>query len=451
MNKKLQVLATSFLIFGLATPAYAFLQNLLNDLKKIQPGGAGSPTAVPVGQPSGGAAGSVDSMKLFQLNCSGILGTWTPLKRKSLSAAPEVVAGKYFKISADIEPKLLKGIGVNFKGSFLNLKVHIQDINDQTVIDLANAFSADPSVAMLAQVIAYAETGDGWSDGTKPSELTEAQTLLAMILMQYPELALDKNKAHELLRKSSLNNSGLGVALIARHYLYGDYAPRNIETFSNYIARASKNYPVKLADQSIYFALDTIPNWQYRKQYLDLINMSQDMTRDIERQRRVAKSTNLYKNVLALMAEGHEIDELMLKSLGGGDKIAEIRAKGEMLRKEGTGESNLIEVAANQSALFKSEVKLLLAMPHQLDSQNKENLAKANRLILKNMDTFRGYVAELSLKVFSGDIGAAVEVGQHFRTYIRSACEIAPRSVELAKQVGIPLPQIPASEMAKDL
>ena len=68
MKKTLQVLATYFLIFGLATPAYAFLQNLLNDLKKIQPGGAGSPTAVPAGQPSGGAAGNVDNMKFFQLN-----------------------------------------------------------------------------------------------------------------------------------------------------------------------------------------------------------------------------------------------------------------------------------------------------------------------------------------------------------------------------------------------
>ena len=444
MKKKIKIMSLSLIALGLSTPSYAFLDKLNDKLKKIQQGGS-PPAASPTGRPGGGAAAS----DAFGAICKQVLGTG--FKQKSLSGSPDAIVGKYFKMSADMEPKLSQGINRSFKGSLVNLKSHISDIHDTTVRDLAEVFNANPSVAMLAQIIAYAEAGDNFRDGEKPSERTEAQTLLAMVLMQYPDLALDKNKANEILRKSSLENSGLGLALVARNHLFGDYAPQNINTFSNYIGRASAQYPVKLSDQTIFYALNNIPNWRYRQQYIDLLKQSQQMTADFERQREAAKSSDTNKRALILMNEGRKIDELTLDALGAGPRMAEIRAKAEMLKKEGAGEANLIEVAANQSASFKTEVSALLAKNPQLDNQAKEKLAEANRLLVQNLNAMRGITVELFLKLFAGDAGGSVESGEHVHRYFRDGCSVGRRQVDLAKQAGVPSPQIPASAMAKDL
>jgi len=444
MKKKIKIMSLSLIALGLSTPSYAFLDKLNDKLKKIQQGGS-PPAASPTGRPGAGAA-SGDS---FNAICKDVLGTG--FKQKSLSGAPDSLTSKYFKLSSDLEPRLLQGLNQSYGGTIVNLKAHIVDIHDAAVRDLAEAFNANPSVAMLAQVIAYAETGDTFRDGEKPSERTEAQTLLAVILMQYPDLVLDKNKAHEILRKSSLDNSGLGLALIARQHLFGDYAPKNINTFSNYIGRASGLYPVKLADQSIFYALNNIPNWQYRQQYLDLLKQNEKLQADFARQAAAAKASDTNKRALILMNEGRKIDELTLEALGAGPQMAQIRAKAEMLKKEGAGEANLIEVAANQSASFKSEVNALLAKSPQLDNQAKEKLGEANRLMLQNLNSLKGITVELMLKGLAGDIGGTAEIMQHTNRYFRDACGVGKRKIELAKQAGVPSPQIPASSMAKDL
>lgn len=423
--------------------AHAFLDKLKGGLEKLQQGQGGA-AQQPSAQGRGGGAADT-----FNATCRQVLGA--PYKQKALTASPDVIAGKYFNVSADTEVRLLKGINRSFKGSFVNIKSHIPDIHDTNVRDLAEAFNSNPSLTILAQVISYAESGDVYRDGDKPSEKTEAQTLLAMVLMQYPELAKDRSTAYQLLRQSSLDNSGLGLALIARTHLFGDYAPREINTFSNYIGRASAQYPVKLADQSIFFAIQNVPNWQYRQQYLDLLRQSQEMTRDFERQRAAAKSSDTNKRALALMQEGKKIDELTLEALGAGPRMAEIRAKAEMLRKEGSGEANLIEVAANQSESYKAEVNNLLARSPQLDEESKKKLAEANRRMVENLNGLKAITVEVALKFFSGDIGGTMESGEHINRFFRNSCSVGRRQVELATQAGVPAPQIPTAALARDL
>lgn len=441
---KLQALRMAAAVFalGLTTSGHAFLGGFTEALKKAQQGG---------GSPMGGAtpSGSQASADAFNSTCKQVLGA--PFKEKTLSAPVDQVVGRYFKVAADTEPKLMGGINKSYTGTMVKLSAHVADIKDQTVRDLAESFVANPSMSILAQIVEYAENGDGYRDGENPSEKAEAQTLLAMVIMQYPELALNKGAASDLLRKSSLANSGLGLALIARAHLFGDFANKDINTFSNYIGRASGEYPVKLADQSIFYALEKIPNWQYRKQYLDLLKQSQEFTADFNRQREAAKSSDTNKRALALMAQGQKIDELTLEALGAGPRMAEIRAKAEMLKKEGAGEANLIEVAANQSESFKAEVNAMLAKNPQLDDQAKERLAEANKLMLENLNGMKAITVELALKFFSGDIGGTQESGEHINRYFRDACSVGQRKIELAKQSGIPSPQLPASALAKDL
>ncbi len=447
MNNAFIYAVVASLFVGVSVPSYAFLDKLNDQLKKAQQGNSAQGQSAPaVSSRSRGGSASSDS---FNAVCKQVLGAG--YKEKKLSASPDAVVSKYFKVGADFEPKLLNGVNRSFKGSLVNLKSHISDIHEPSVRDLAEAFYANPSLTMLAQVVAYAETGDGYRDGEKPSERAEAQTLLAMILMQYPELANNKSDAHEILKRSSLENSGLGLALIARHFLFGDYAPQNINTFSNYIGRASSQYSVKLADQSIFFALNNIPNWQYRQQYTNLIKQSQQMTADFDRQRAAAKSSDTNKRALVLMNEGRKIDELTLDALGAGPRMAEIRAKAELLKKEGGGEANLIEIAANQSATYKAEVAALLAKNPKLDDQAKTKLAEANKMMVQNLNAMKGITVEVALKFLSGDIGGTMESGGHINKYFRDACSVGRRQVELGKQAGLPTPQLPADALAKDL
>jgi hypothetical protein len=432
-------------------PAHAFLDKLKGGLEKLQQGGAGSPpraaatgsgSAAPPGRQ---AAGRSD----FAFFCRDLMGV--PFKEKKLNTSPEAMVGNYLRVDPDIEVRLNRGIHQSHQGSFVNLRVHTPDLHDKTVRDLAEAFVANPSVPMFAQVIAYAAEGDGYRDGEKPSERTEAQTLLAMLLLQYPDLVKDKDAASRLLRQSSMDNSGLGTALIARAHLFGDLAPRNINTFSNYIARASAQYNVKLADQTIYYALNNITNWRYRQQYLDLIKQSQEMSSGFERQRVAARSTDVNRRALALLQESQRIDELTLDALGAGPKLAEIRAKAEMLKKEGSGEANLIEVATNQSQAFKEELNLLLAKSPQLDEGAKAKLAEAMRLRLANINVAKGLVVEVALKFLSGDIGATQESGEHMNRFMKSNCSVFGQEIVLAKQSGVPEPQLSNAVLAKDL
>jgi hypothetical protein len=376
---------------------------------------------------------------------------YAPIKQKDLAGtSAEQLVSKYFKMSADIEKLLLDGSGTKRVGTMPNFESSLDDIKDKEIKKLGQAFMANPSVSVLAQIIAYAERGDGFVSESEPAEIAEAQTLLAMVMMQYPNLAIDKDYVLVLLKQAQSKNSGLAVAYIARANLFGDYAPRNIGAFSNYIAQASKNYPVKLADQTIFYAIEKMPDWKQRKQYLDLLKMSQEMQQSFQRQQNAAKSTDTNNRAILLMREGEKIDQLTLDAMGLGPKIAELRAKGDLLRKEGKGEANLIQVEVNQSAEYQREVAQLIATNPKLTDEAKTKLEKANKLKVDNLISLRGLTIEVALKFFSGDIGATIESGGLINRYYHNSCNVAVRQLEFSKQMGVPQPAINDAKLAKD-
>ena len=116
--KKTRLMFIATLLTVGVTPSHAFLDKLNDKLKKIQQGG-GSPAAASPGQ-KGGASNAGDA---FNSTCKQVLGA--SFKEKKLSAAPDVIAGKYFKLSADLEQRLLQGINKSHQGSFVNLRAHI--------------------------------------------------------------------------------------------------------------------------------------------------------------------------------------------------------------------------------------------------------------------------------------------------------------------------------------
>lgn len=374
-----------------------------------------------------------------------------PFKQKQLIDLPEKIVGKYFRVTPETDKQLVDGVHAMHAGSLNSLRLHLDDLKDKVVRQLADAYLANPSIPMMAQVIAYAESGDGFTPENAPSELAEAQTLLAMMMMQYPKLTLNNGYVVELLKQADSRNSGLAGTFLARSHLFGDYAPQNINAFSNYIAQAQKHYPVKLADRSIFYALEKIPNWRYRQQYLDLLKQSQDMQRSFQNQQQAARGTDLNARALELMRQGNRADFLTLEALGAGPRIAEIKAKGEMLRKEAAGESNLIKVEVGASDDAKAEIMKMLVAAPTLDDASKAKLAEANKIKADNLNRFHGVALEAAMKFWSGDIGGMVETGQYINQYARNTCQLINRQVEVANQSGIPAPQLDAKKLSESM
>jgi len=431
------LIAISFAV-GVAAPAHAqgFLQKLQ---KKIEQSSGGGSTSA-----SGG-----NSQVVGGQFCQQFFGK--PFKQKTLSGQPDPLVGKYFKITPETDNILAAGVNAAHAGSLTSLRVHLDDLKDNVVRQLADAYLANPSIPMMAQVIAYAEGGDGYAPENGPSEQTEAQTLLAMLMMQYPQLTLNRGYVIELLKQAESRKSGLARTLVARSHLFGDYAPQDINAFSNYIGQAQSNYRVKLADRTIFLALEKLPNWRYRQQYLDLLRQSQEVQQSFQKQQQAARSSNLNARALEVMREGNRADLLTLEALGAAPKAAEIKAKGEMLRKEAAGEANLIKVEVGASDDAKVEIMKMMASAPTLDEAAKGKLAEANRIKADNLGKFYSITFELWMKFWSGDVGSIIETGQYINQYGRNTCQLINRQVEVAKQSGIPEPQLDKTKLSQSM
>lgn len=407
----------------------------------------GNMPAAPAGA-GGGMAGSVDEV------CKAVFGK--PFKEKKLSAAPEELVKKYFKISPELDKILYQGINAQYSGTLISISSHVDDLKEKNIKNLASSFIANPSLGMLAQVIEYAEKGDNFVPprDPEPSEKGDAQALLAMIMMQYPQLLIDKAMVMNSLKIAEKGESGLGVALIARAHMYGDYANPDMNAFAAYVGRSSKKYQVKLATQSAYYAVEKVPpNWNARNNFIQILQSGQDAQESFKRQQGAASSQGNDLNIkaLKLMDEGENIDQLTLEALGAGPKMAEIRAKGEMLKKEGNGTADVIKVKVFQSEQAANVVSDLLKANPKLDAEAKQKFEKANQIRLDNVTRLYNMVGEIGLQFFTGNIGQVMATGPLVKQYHKNSCTLLYRQIEMAKMTGTPVQLKSNVDMQKDL
>jgi len=351
----------------------------------------------------------------------------------------EDMVGQYFKVTADLSQKLKAGMATMHKGSVVNMRYLVSDLHDKKVASLARTFVDDPNVQNLGFIVALAQKGDGYKPENGPSELTEAKTLLALTILQHPDLALDKSKAAVILRENFLAESGLSIALLARFHLYGDYLNQDLNAFDNYIAQASSKYPVKLADQTIVYALQSIPNWKQKRQYEDLLKMSKDMQASLQKQQGSVKaSANLRNRIVTLMQDGDRINEMTLEALGAGPLVAKIRARGERMKAEAGGKANLLEVYVTTQEAYLEESKKLLGSSPAISDDAKAKLKKANDLRAKNIAETYGITGQIALLMFSGNFNETMELGGAVNQYFADSCKATLRMAEYSKQAGVP-------------
>jgi hypothetical protein len=460
--KKILLIITIILSVPQLSNAESLVEKMQKKLDKALSGGGGAGNKDVNVLPSGGV-NSTDATKTKK-NAGGESGIgalcpgYAPYKQKDLAGStPEQLVGKYFRVSADMEKLLSDGISIQHPGTLASFETVLQDIYDQEMKKLGEAFLANPSIPVLAQIIAQSERGDSFqaknqAGALMPSEKAEAKTLLAMVMMQYPNLVINRDQVLPLLKQAESHEfaSGLARALIARSYLFGDYAKKDINFFSHLAGQSETRYRVNLDYKTVFYAIEKFPDWKGRQMWLDRIAENQEIQQSFQEQRDAAKSTDVNKRAIDLMRQGERIDQLSIEALGAGPKIAEIRAKGEMLRKEGSGEANLIKVEVYQSDEYRKLVEQLISAKPKLTEEAKDKLAKANKLKLESIANFLSIRKELVLQFFSLDIGGAAENGSLINAYYNISCKVGVIQIELAKQVGIPAPVIDSAKLAKD-
>jgi len=385
-------------------------------------------------------------------SCRGIFGSHYQ-KAPLGGISDEQLVSRYFTVTPDLDAKLYDGINVWHKGSFNQLtKKIIEDLEDDDATKLGHAFKENPSVSMLAQVIYQSEHADAYependSGETLPSSRAEMKTLLAMILLQYPDLLKYKQAPVEIL-KSNSGNSKLRNTMMARFYLYGDYKENNIDIFSNYIAQGSG---IKTADATVVWAIQNVPDWKNRRMYQSLMNSSKSMQASLNRQREAAAGSSINKRAIQLMKKGEEIDQLTAQALGIGDEVAKIRATGELMQKEATGEDNRIKILASQNEESSRVIRRHLSAETEMDSGAKKKFEKANKLRMENHADLVSIQSAVAMKFFTEGFGEALNSGPYINQYFRASCKTTMTSMQYANKVGVVVPTQSVSDMADEL
>jgi hypothetical protein len=385
-------------------------------------------------------------------SCRGIFGS--SYKKVDLGGAPEEIVSKYFITSPDLEQRLYEGINTYHTGSFNQLsRKLIDDLETNKAKRMAEAFKSNPSIEMLAQVIRQSETADSYEQtgdygGGSPSVRTEMKTVLALIMLQYPDLLKNKQDPVEILKKTRMKYSKLSSVMLARFHYYGDYQDENIDAFSNYIANGSG---IKSADSAIVLAMQERPNWKMKKQYEGLMKQSQEMQKSLNRQKQKASGSSIKKRALQLMEKGLEIDALTASAFGAGDEIAKIRATGTLMEKEASGEDNLIEIKASQNADSAKIIEKHLSAKNSLSGASKKKFEEANAMRAKNHSELVALQGAVAVKFFTEGLGEALNSGPHINQYFRDSCKTTMMSVKFAENVGVVTPAQPAEDLADEL
>lgn len=434
-----QFLIAAILSLGVTVPitSYAFLDALKKNMESL-----GSQLGPASGQKAQAGSGSQQAQGSVDAICSRVLGAPYEGTFPPGVSAEELVA-KYFNVTVDLGQKLRDGISAIRPGVMPNMEHMLRDLNDTDVRRLGEAFVRSPTIINLGHIVSLSERGDTYASENAPSQRTEARTLLGLVLLQYPDLVKTPGSAAVIFRENFTRNSGLSIAMLARMHLFGDGLPKDLSAFSNYVGQASSNYQVHINDQTIFYALDNLPGWPQANQYRSLLQSSKDMMASFNKSKNAsAAAPAIRKQALTLMAKGEEIDGMTLEALGAGPTVAQLRARGERMRKEASGEANLIAVSVTTSDEYKQEFQRLLASSPKISDDAKKKLADANKLRLQNVNEMYRVTGQVALLFFNGNIAETQEIGGYVNAYFRNSCESTFRSIQFAREAGEPPPTV---------
>jgi hypothetical protein len=388
---------------------------------------------------------------MFDQVCGRVLGE--PFQKVTLKESQDALIQRYFNVadSTEFEKALRAGVNVGHKGTLVNLRTHTPDLQDKKIKRLAESFLLDPSSDMLAQVIHFAQNGDRYFVEKEGSEWGDAQVLLAMVLMQYPDLAKDKGAVLPLLKSADAvgAKSNLARALMARAHLFGDYATKDLREFDGRIVTQHDTPKARTKTLTIEWAIENEPRWNRRQQYEEQLKMQADFVESMAKKKNARSRNDMLPRVVALLDKGDEINQMTAEALGAGPEIALIQARIEQVKREASGEQNIIKVRASITAEAEAALTAAMKKSPKLEGDAKAKLAAANKLRADNLIVHYGLVGEAGLKFISGEMDEVVNVvGPMLNEYMVSACTVMDRSIKLSEKLGDPPPTMDKKALA---
>ena len=421
--------------------------NLGDFAKKLQ---EAANKGAPAGANSGGGK-SQSAGGMFDQVCGRVLGE--PFQKVTLKESQDALIQRYFNVadSTEFEKALRAGVNVGHKGTLVNLRTHTPDLQDKKIKRLAESFLLDPSSDMLAQVIHFAQNGDRYFVEKEGSEWGDAQVLLAMVLMQYPDLVKGRGAVLPMLKSADAvgAKSNLARALIARAHLFGDYATKDLREFDGRIVTQHDTPKARTKTLTIEWAIENEPGWNRRQQYEEQLKMQADFVASMTKKKNARSRNDMLPRVVALLDKGDEINQMTAEALGAGPQIAQIQARIDQVKKEGSGEQNIVKVRASITAEAEAMLAAAMKKSPKLEGDAKAKLAAANKLRADNLIVHYGLVGEAGLKFISGEMGEVVNVvGPMLNEYMVSACTVMDRSVKLSEKLGDPPPAMDPKAVA---
>lgn len=457
-----KVLSYSVLLAASINVAYAF--NLGNLTKKLEEatkqmqqgatgagGGGGAAGGMPnLGSMAGGSAGGGGSTKNMDGACERAIGA--PFNNVAISGSPESLVSKYFDIGEDkikFEMFLLDALNKP-QSTVGDVGQAFQELRDKKIIALARGYLRDPSSRMLAQVIHFAEKGDKYQENNVGSEWGDAQALLAVLMMQYSERLKDKNQVLAIVKQgSNQGKSNLSKVLYSRIYLFGEFGPKDLNSFDGYITNLHWSGGSKLKDDAIVHALKNEKNWKHQAKWNDAVAQSASLSASMKKEflsGTTSKSDAYSKRATVLYKRGVDITILTAEALGAGDKINQLRAVAEQLKKDGS--ANTIEVLHSEDVKATKILADQMKATTQLDDGAKAKLAEANKRREENLSLHYALVQEGIMLFASGQVGEVVQnIGPKLNSYFKAQCQIREQRKALETKLAMPATN-PAGEKA---
>lgn len=443
-----KILHVSLALAASINTAYAFnlgdlTKKLQDAAQKAQSGAAGSGGGAGLGAMSGAGAGSgggASGVKNMDGACSRAIGA--PFQTVAISGSPDSLVSKYFEIGEKSDFELFLGNALNKpRATVGDISQAFAELRDKKMIALARGYMRDPSTTMLAQVIYFAEKGDKYQENNVGSEWADAQALLAILMMQYSDRLKDKNQPLALVKQGNTpGKSNLAKVLYARIFLFGEFGPKDLNSFDGYISNLHWGGGSKLKDDAIAYALKNETSWQHAAKWKGAIEQSASLKASMEKQLLTGtkSGSDVYlKRATVLYKRGVEITILTAEALGAGDKINQLRAVAEQVKNDGG--ANTIEVLHSEDIKATKILAEQMKATIKLDDGAKAKLAEANKRREANLGLHYALVQDGITLMVSGQFGeVAQNVGPRLNSYFKAQCQIREQRIALETKLQMP-------------
>jgi len=297
--------------------------------------------------------------------------------KDEFTSASRELAGKYFADLDSLGRILHTDKSKVYPGTALVRleKKYITRIDSPLIKKVGLDFYANPTPKTLAAVIKAAGTASDYRDfedtDNPPSDRDMANTLLAMILLQYRDSLSDKSAPEKILRKTAMYDNN-ARAMMARVEIFHR---NNMKAFNGYLGSGGSSSPI--GTETIVWAMDNLKGWDQAERYRQGFKSSQEFVNELSKNKKAGSLDAIRKDIDVTLSKAGNINEEMLALLSGGDAVSERKARQDIIESEMSGKASVIEIRIAKNSEVEKALAEARAKNALVDNKSQEAFKKA--------------------------------------------------------------------------